>query len=646
MENKIKFQRRSSLALRLSLIVLTGTAAIFFTAFGITYLSIRSILLHHVEIKTANLAAATQHKIESSLNSVMGTAIPMQSYFSYALPPEDELFHFLSEIVEKSELVAGVALAFEPNTVEGERYYAPYAYEYEGAIYTTLMGGEDLNYFIRDWYQIPRETGKAFWTDPYNAEGGLNEIISTYCVPLYRDGEFIGVLALDINLNRLTEIVDDVTVFESGFAFLSSSTGTFITYPKKEFIMRESFFSLADIWNDPELRKLGREITVQDDENFRRLPNSLLEQAAWIYYLPIPSAEWNIGVIIPENELLSDISDLFRIILWISGSGFLLLLFVIVWISRSITLPIKLLARTASQIARGNLDETLPFSQSTDEVGELTHSFNEMQVALKDYINNLTETTKAKERIESELKIAKNIQQSFLPKRYTLPNRLDKIIDLHANLIPAREIGGDLYDFFLTDENHLYFAIGDVSGKGVPAALFMAVTKTLVKGIAEQYEDPVDIVRKVNRELCFHNDNSMFVTYLCGKLDLRSGKVQLVNAGHNPPLVGRKVKGYEYLRLQPGLVLGAMDGASFPTQEIQLQPGDSLLLYTDGVVEAIDEQGNFYGESKLLQEANTLRNKKSEPIVASLEKSVFTFAGLAEQADDITILALTYKSPH
>lgn len=644
METKAKYQRRSSLALRLSLIVLAGTATIFFIAFGITYYSIRTILLHQAEIKTAHLASATQYKIESNLHSVMGMTVPLQTTLRHEIPSEKTIFRYLTDLVQESDLVAGASIAFEPYRIDADKkYYAPYAFEMNGEIETTMLGGDDFHYFVREWYQIPKETGKAFWTDPYLAEGGLGEIISTYCVPLFLNDEFIGVLALDITLRRLTEIVEEVSVFESGFAFLSSSTGTFITYPVAEYVMRESFFSLAEIWDEPELRVLGREITIEDAENFRRLPMALLGEAAWIYFLAIPSAEWNIGVIIPESELFSDIAELFRIILWISVGGFLLLLLVIVWISRSITHPIKLLARTAGQIAKGNLDEALPSSRNKDEVGELTHSFNEMRVALKDYINNLTETTKAKERIESELKIARNIQQSFLPKRYTLPNNLDKVLDLHANLVPAREVGGDLYDFFLTDDTHLYFAIGDVSGKGVPAALFMAVTKTLVKGIAEQYSNPLDILEKVNRELCFHNDNAMFVTYLCGKLDLHTGKLQLVNAGHNPPLLGRRDQPFDYLRLKPGLVLGAMEDTVFSTEELVLQPGDTLLLYTDGIVEAINEEGGFYGESKLLDEANALRNKKSQQIVNSLEKSVFSFAGKAEQADDITILALRYN---
>jgi len=215
---------------------------------------------------------------------------------------------------------------------------------------------------------------------------------------------------------------------------------------------------------------------------------------------------------------------------------------------------------------------------------------------------------------------------------------------LHAYLLPAKAVGGDLYDFFPMDEGQrLFFAIGDVSDKGVPAALFMAVTKTLVKGFADQYRDPGEILYRVNNELCVNNDSAMFVTYLCGILDLQTGEVQFANAGHNPPLLARANGHHEWLKLPPGLVLGGMEEMTFPVSSVKLEPGDSLLLYTDGVTEAMSPKNELFGEAAL--EATYAKVKTSSALVQvqAVFDAVDAHADGAEQSDDIAALVLRYR---
>ena len=205
------------------------------------------------------------------------------------------------------------------------------------------------------------------------------------------------------------------------------------------------------------------------------------------------------------------------------------------------------MARATEEIATGNLDIELPALRSKDEVGRLADSFSHMKNSLKQYIKELTETTAAKERIESELKVAHDIQMSLLPKLF--PER--KEFDIYATLEPAREVGGDLYDFSLLEEDRLFFLVGDVSGKGVPAALFMAVAKTLLNRLAERCTDPSLVLTQVNKELCRENESSMFVTLFCGLLDFKTGDLLFSNAGHNPPLrsvPGRNRNGSRCLR--------------------------------------------------------------------------------------------------
>ncbi|MGC9327777.1 MAG: PP2C family protein-serine/threonine phosphatase [Candidatus Hinthialibacter sp.] len=328
--------------------------------------------------------------------------------------------------------------------------------------------------------------------------------------------------------------------------------------------------------------------------------------------------------------------------------SFALLLAVIIMISGAITRPIRSLAQTTAEIAKGNLDVNLPLVRSNDEVGELSHAFDDMRVALKEYIQDLTETTAAKERIESELKIAHNIQMNFLPKKFP-PFPEHEEFEIYAALAPAKEVGGDLYDFFLLDDERLFFVIGDVTDKGVPAALFMAVSKTLIKGIAEHGRDkgmsPSDILMRVNNELALDNETSMFVTVIAGELHLRTGRLRYSNAAHNRPVYIRPGQKPDWLELPGGFLLGIMMDVQYETFETVMRPGDRLLLYTDGVDEAINANDEFYTKPRILQTVANSPSTSAEELVNDVMASVKSFALGAPQSDDITLLALKYNGP-
>jgi sigma-B regulation protein RsbU (phosphoserine phosphatase) len=311
---------------------------------------------------------------------------------------------------------------------------------------------------------------------------------------------------------------------------------------------------------------------------------------------------------------------------------------------RRVVRPLRRLADSAARIATGDLDTEVPQVPARDEVGALSRSFEDMRRALKEYIANLAETTSAKERIESELKIAHTIQMSFLPKRL-LPGRAGEAFELEALLEPAKEVGGDLYDYFFVDEDHLFFTVGDVSDKGVPAALFMAVTKTLIKGIASDVIPPSEVLTRVNRELCSENTEAMFVTVFCGTLDLKTGELRYSNAGHNPPLALRQSGVAEWLDVPPGLVLGVDVDSVYETRTGRLRPGETLLVYSDGVTEAMNPKRQLYSDARLKEVAGGCSGKGAAEAVQTVLRSTREFAAGATQSDDITILAVRYKGP-
>jgi serine phosphatase RsbU (regulator of sigma subunit)/anti-sigma regulatory factor (Ser/Thr protein kinase) len=274
-----------------------------------------------------------------------------------------------------------------------------------------------------------------------------------------------------------------------------------------------------------------------------------------------------------------------------------------------------------------------------DEIGRLAGTFLAMERALQQYIAELRETTANRERIESELRIARDIQMGILPKTFPpFPERPE--LDIHAAIEPAREMGGDLYDFFFVDDDTLCFLIGDVSGKGVPAALFMAVTSTLVKAVAQGSHDPSEILAKVNDDLSQENESCMFVSLFLGMLDLRSGAVRYANAGHNPPLVMPRDARAAYLPVIGDPVAGPLQGASYTAQHLTLRPGDAMLLYTDGVTEAMNDRGEMFGTERLLEQVGRAGAGNAAQLVSSVREEVAVFTGGAQQSDDIAVLVL------
>lgn len=638
--------KRRGLAFKLSLLILTATAVIFTAAFGYNYIYSRNQTLKNVETNAQNLTLAAVSRIETVLRGVEKDP----SYLAHALSENKfdrrALLGRIEVLLNTNPDIFGSAVAFEPYTFDPKsRYFAPYYYRDGGSLKLIYLGNKLYQYFFWDWYQIPKELERAVWSEPYFDEGAGNIIMSTCSIPFSRkNGErrvFTGIVTADISLDWLVDIVSKLSPYESGYAFLISQSGVFVTHPDREVIMRESIFSVAEAANDRELRETGRAM-IRGETGFVALKKHFSGQKAWMYYAPLPSVGWSIGVVFPEEALFAGLKDLTRTVLIIGTAGFGLLFLIIVLISGTITRPLRTLAGKAAEIARGNLDIEMTEVISNDEVGDLSRSFDNMKTALKEYIANLAETTAAKERYESELKIARTIQMSFLPKNFPpFPENIE--FDIYATLASAKEVGGDLYDFFLLDKDHLFFSIGDVSGKGVPAALFMAAAKTLMKGTAGRDMAPSEVLSRVNRELCLENDSMMFVTVFCGMLNFRTGEVLYSNAGHNPPLVLRPGQPPEWLPLPDGFLLGTMEDSAYETRRILLTPGEMLLLYTDGVTEAMNGEKAFYYEERLIRAAKDHEQGSPEELVREILQSVRDFAGSEPQSDDITLLALSFR---
>jgi sigma-B regulation protein RsbU (phosphoserine phosphatase) len=363
-------------------------------------------------------------------------------------------------------------------------------------------------------------------------------------------------------------------------------------------------------------------------------------------FAAVHDSNGNIVGVVGADMLLDDLFSTNRVLEFMHHQFITLLLYGTILIllqmflfRRMIGRPIKELTVASAKIGSGDLDVSLSI-HTGDEMEDLSKTFTKMTVQLKDYIANLTEITAEKERIGAELNIARRIQASMLPSVSSLsPHHAE--FDIYAMMQPAKEVAGDFYDFFMVNDRTLAVLIADVSGKGIASALFMVISKTLIKNNAQSGKSPKEVFETVNNMLYENNDADMFVTTFLGYLDIPSGKFTFVNAGHNPPLL-RSNKHFDWLEAKSGFVLAGMEDMLYEQREITLQPGNELFLYTDGVTEAKNYENKFFSSLRLFETINKYHDLPLKEITVSIMHEIDQFSKGIEQTDDITMLVLRY----
>ena len=635
--------RIRGLAFKLSCFVLAGCTVVFGLVLRCNYVCARRALVKNIEASARNLLSATVNHIETVLAPIATIPDTIADILETGSHPMEDLTNALPRIISKNADVYGSTIAFEPYAYDTNRqYYAPYFYRRGDKIEFRYLGDDEYRYFFWDWYQIPQELQHSVWSEPYYDKGGGDVIMVTYSAPFYASiggrRVFRGVVTADISLAWLQRLVSRIKVGETGYGFLISNNGTIVTHPNSRLILNETIFSVAEERGLPELRALGREM-VRGHSALVQTDSMVSGKKCWLAYAPLPSTGWSLGIYFPQDEVLADLMRLSQVAGTITAVGFVFLLAVIIAIAGSITRPLRSLAAATHAIGAGRLDAPLPRIRTRDEVGELAGAFVYMRDALRQYIRNLTEATAARERIESELTIANEIQRGIVPRvSAEFAARAD--VDVCPVLQPARQVGGDLYDFFCVDRDQLCLVIGDVSGKGVPAALLMAETHALVRMAAKTCVAPDRILAQINAELARDNEACMFVTLFCAVMNTRTGVVTWANGGHNPPLLLRPGRGAAFLDGPTGPALGILPGATFGSKRLELQPDDALVMYTDGVTEAFNSRDEAFSDERLQALVAAHQNARSCALVDYVVQAVNAFAGDTPQSDDITLLVV------
>ncbi len=507
----------------------------------------------------------------------------------------------------------------------------------------------------RPWYTEAEDEGTLVWTDIYQDNYGRGLSI-TCAAPFYgMDGELDGVAGIDVSLTNLSDISNISRLGDSAQVYLMNDDGLLITEDESTGAARV-WINLLDSLN-PELLGLAQKMN-SGWEGVERL--ELDGEDVFVAYAPLETLGWSLAVVMPAEDVMAPIqmseqriedmqdvavrsidSTIGAVVLFFIIASALIFLVVSIASRRfahTLTTPITELESGVQSIASGNLDYRIEL-KTGDEIEDLGRSVNKMSSDLKEYVDNLQKVTADRERIGAELSIATKIQASMLPCIFP-PFPEHPEFELYATMEPAKEVGGDFYDFFLIDSDTLGLVIADASGKGVPAALFMVITKTLIKNNAQNGMSPAGVFEAVNNILCENNRTSMFVTAFMGYLTISTGQFAYVNAGHTPPLLKRNGGKFEVLHVKPGLVLAGIDHIPYAQHEITLDPGDELYLYTDGVTEMMNTQSGLFGEKRLLLAANSYEGADLERFLAYIKECVDEFAGGEEQADDITMIAL------
>lgn len=569
---------------------------------------------------------------------------------------QKELFKLVRDNVKQDPLVYGACIAFEPNAFDkGTRLFAPYAHRDQNdankadAPLRTLSLGEAYDYTdARDpkceWYVKPKASGKPCWSAPYFDKGAGDILMCTYSMPFYRRDNagvktFWGIATIDIAIEGMQNWAG-LEKPNQGFFLILSPNGTFISHPDKNAIMKESVFSRSEQQNRPDIAALGKKMIAGESGVTQGISLSG-EGEQWVSYAPIPEVGWSFCAIVPEKQALASLHEQVRVMLLALAATLVAILICILLATGRISSPIRKLAKGVRQLSTGDLETQVSIDMPDDEVGELSVGFNRMVGDLKSHIQALTRETAARQAVESELDVARQIQTSLLPRIFPpYPNRPE--FSLHAMNAPARHVAGDFFDFLLHDDRYLYFLIADVSGKGVPAALYMAVTRTILRNqFHQQPQDPGKILQATNELLAEDNPGSMFVTLFLGIYDIKTGDLSYCNAGHPYPFCVKTDGTVAELKSETDTILGIIEDEEYHTYHHTLELGERLILFTDGVTEAQNGEGEFLEEQGLADILNAdAGDLEPKPLCDRIVQRVVDFEGKGpgHHSDDVTVL--------
>ncbi|MET0616305.1 MAG: SpoIIE family protein phosphatase, partial [Luteibacter sp.] len=616
-------------ATRLALGVLMGSALVLVVTGGLLLSHTREQTLAQTEREASAVVQSAAVRIQGRIDGVATVARTLAGLLRYR---REQAPAIIRDALAANPEIVDISAAFVPHDSSALRDDdAPSVRRAPGG---RLVAGsrraDPEPYWSSAWFVHGLNCDQGCWQPPFRVPGRPETLIG-YSVAIPGPGRVpvIGVADATISLDWLQRLLGELGKPEHASAFVVDGDGVFLAHDWTTYIGSRASKPL-------------REGLVAGRNPLRLTPEmgARVSEPVWVYFVPIGGTDWKFGLSMPEREVLADLRRTYMVdillgLLALAGVSLIALV-----ITRRLMAPLAVLAERAENVARGDLDFVLPDVRRNDEVGRLNRAFDHMRHQLAGHIDTAKRTAREQERIASELEIARQIQLALIPEPHWLA--ADGRIELYAALRPASAVGGDLYTYFALGAKHVCVMVGDVSDKGVPAALFMARTITLARTIATHARSPSDILGALNRELCKGNDTCMFVTLLCGVVETETGLLSLASAGHEQPVL-RAGGSAILVDVETGPALGLDREARYPVRVLTLLGGDTVLMYTDGVSEAHVGNQRLYGAHSLLDSVSRVEEGATpEAYVSGVLGDVDAYVEGAPAYDDIALLALTW----
>ena len=645
MKEIIQYIRRK-LSVRVSLWVVLFAATIFVLALGFFFYQAREAVRQEAINRATQILNNTSQRTEGILNRVE-VASDMTKWLTLRHPNEpDSALVYSRSMLQNNPDFYNCSIAFEPDYFKDKgRYFSAYT-KHVGDSLRTIQGGSDnYQYFFMDWYLMPLLLDQPCWTEPYmdyDATTNTSEMVTSYCQALKdHNGKFIGVINTSLSISWLSQTISETKPYPHSYSIMIGRGGTYFVHPDSTKITRQTIFTQSLEHPDTALIALGRAMQ-RGEEGIKQM--NLDGTDCYVFYKPLSKTGCSMAIVCPESDIFGGFDRLRHAVMTIVIIGLLLMLFLFIRIITRELSPLHRLAKEAETIASGQFNAEIPTFERIDEIGQLSQSFAGMQQSLIKYIKELKDTTAQKASIERDLHIASGIQMGMLPENFPTKEDRDDV-QLFASLTPAKDVGGDLFDFHFRDDK-LFFCIGDVSGKGVPASLFMAVTRAVFRTVSSHESMPDRIMTSINMTMGEMNKTHMFVTLFVGVLDLPTGHLHYCNAGHDAPLL-LGTEAHE-LQCDSNIPVGFMPSWQYSMQETDIPQGTTLFLFTDGLTEAMDinyEQFQMDRVMEVAQQALAQRQLEPKQIISMMTEAVHQFVGDAEQSDDLTMMAIQYNKP-
>lgn len=593
----------------------------------------------------AEFAAAILNRAFDRASMVASTHASLME--SGTVNEEATLTQYLQESVRRHPYIYGSAVAFEPNSfLDKKDLYSPYCYwKTPKDVELKDLGHEFYKLPQHAWYARPKDAQKSLWSEPYEDKGGGETWMTTYSVPFFypksakRKEDFWGIATADLSLQYVSQSLKALPLSGTSYAFLLSREGRLLNLTDENTTIKETLKEIS-----PQLS----EVFQNHRAGFITAKDPFFQSDAWIAFRPIQNSSFQLALVYPQHEGLASAYETRTklIILGIIGvAGLFITIYVL---SHSVTKPIGKLANATHKIANGDFHQTIDTSSRILEVHDLAKSFQKMTLDLKERVYQLQETTATKERMAGELNAARRIQMSMLPPPWSEllaksePRLNPPKISLHAKIRSAWEVGGDFYDYKFLEDGQLSLLIGDVSGKGVPAAMVMGMIRTLFKSFRNEAIFPSQILAKVNQALCEENQAGMFVTLLYAVLDLETGDIEICNAGHIAPIRLHPSGEIEAINTPRNPALGLVEHHTFASARYTMRSGSRWLAYTDGITEAMSPKRELFGQERLDHLLQEHLQDSLPDLCEAIVKSIHDFSGSEELSDDLTIVAIEY----